>query len=92
MMESQFSLFERPEKKGINQTSQDVPSFNECERLEISYKENLHHCKRVKSQARLTAELINTLQSQVTHFIFMFILYFFSFTLSPSLPFKTANN
>lgn len=66
-MESQFSLFERPEKKGINQISQDIASFNECERLESQYKDNLHHCKRVKCQARLTTELINTLQSQVMH-------------------------
>ena len=77
-MESQFSLFERPEKKGINQISQDVPSFNECERLEVSYKENLHHCKRVKSQARLTAELINTLQSQVIITFILSIFYLIS--------------
>ena len=75
-MESQFQLFERPETKGIGQVPTDIPSFNECERLETSYKENLHHCKRVKSQARLPTEILTTLQSQVGfYFIYLFILY-----------------
>eukprot|EP01084_Bolivina_argentea_P281588 481812_1 len=64
-MEHQFSLFERPENKGINQTCQHVAPYNECERLENTYKEYLHHCKRVKSQARLPNEILDTFQQQI---------------------------
>eukprot|EP01083_Nonionella_stella_P185442 676192_1 len=66
MMEFQFPLFERTEKKGINQPSQHVAPYSDCERLETSYKEYLHHCKRVKAQARLPNEILDTFQQQIS--------------------------
>ena len=64
-MEATFTLFERPEKKGITQTAQHVAVFNDCERLEASYKDHLHHCNRVKSQSMLPNDIKDTFQQQV---------------------------
>ena len=64
-MESQFKLFERLDKKGISQPPADIPSLQECERLETTYKDNLRFINRVKSQAQLPNEVLDRLQSQV---------------------------
>jgi len=65
-MEAQFALFERPDKKGISQIAPHTPPYAECEALESSYQEYLHHCKRVKAQARLPTEIIDTFQQQIS--------------------------
>ena len=64
-MESQFTLFEKPEKKGIKDIGAHVPPYTECEALENSYGEYLRHCNRVKSQARLPNEILDTFRQQV---------------------------
>ena len=65
-MESQFTLFEKPESKGIKDIGAHVPQYTECESLENSYGDYLRHCNRVKSQARLPNEILDTFRQQVT--------------------------
>ena len=69
-MDPQFELFERPEKKGINQPITNAKPYRECEMLESAYKEHLHHCRRVKAQTDLPNEILNTFQQQVFYSIF----------------------
>ena len=89
-MESQFTLFEKPEKKGIKDIGAHVPPYTECEALENSYGEYLRHCNRVKSQARLPNEILDTFRQQVpwnkdrvaNSYPFLFLFMFLSHDIS----------